>query len=82
MHARTPSANGLRRAPGEASLDGETFSFGSVANRPVHARSGDPDRGGGRDATRSWRSFDRMLLRAAPLDRGVFNRVPSLRRGL
>jgi len=35
-----------------------------------------------RDASRSWRSFDRMLLRAAPPDRGVVNREPSLRRSL
>jgi len=55
-----PMASG--EPPGEASLDGEPPA--SALSQPVtaRARSGYPDHGGGRDAARSWRSFDRTLL--------------------
>jgi hypothetical protein len=57
-----PMASG--EPPGEASLDGEPPA--SALSQPVTARvrSGYPDCciGRGRDAARSWWSFDRMLL--------------------
>jgi hypothetical protein len=52
-----PSASG--ETPGEASLDGEPSA--SALSQPIPAHLRLPD-GGGRDATRSWRSFDRTLL--------------------